>query len=341
MFEGAPKRKHILKRLSRYIPKQFAAYYLDKTSGETTAEPVESAPTFSMKDAMQNALARRQNKERTLHRENKENLSGHSNGTRDQAQTGRPRPKQMGRRTKVDPNTFVGAPRVMTSATVREADHGLNAPHRSGRVPISASSGGIQRKPRYSKRARMLNPSSVSVSSASSPQITLQAPPKQMARRTKSAADHSGFDDSFKKLRRLQDADADLSRPVDRHKRKQKAITRKGGFDAVAKGLMAPDLYSRYDGRMKEWKGLDRNDINFASNKKRVLQSILNIFVECSIADIEAGHLSKFRNLSSGFDKRLTNRGDRKVYHEIILQCTALSPYLKKLRAQRKEQYPL
>ena len=138
-ISGAPKRRHILNKLTRYIPKQFTTYYVDKVVAHNKPEAAPSAPTFSMEDAMQNALVRRQNKERTLRREN------------------------------------------------------------------------------------------------------------------------------------------NLSRPIDRHKRKKKAITRKHGFDGLCKGLMSEELYLRYEECMKEWKGLDRNDINFGSNKKAVLQKMLNI----------------------------------------------------------------
>merc|ERR1712113_1227672 len=116
----------------------------------------------------------------------------------------------------------------------------------------------------------------------------------------------------------------------------RKAITRKHGFDGLCKGLMSAELYVRFEESLKKWRGLDCNDANWESNKKRALKELLDIFLEATEDDIRAGHLSKFRNLSSGFDKRLTNRQDKLVYHDLILKAPLLEGYLKKLSDQRK-----
>ena len=304
------------------------SYYTDKTNEEQKA----SASTFSMKDAMQNALSRA--------KDNKENQSGDANSSL--TSKGPSRSKETRQRTKQNPDIFVGVSRKKTvDAECGEVNEPLR---RTATVPLAASSGDIRRKSKYSKRARMLNPSICAPSSSQNArdrgQIMLNAPPKNgNAKMTGSSSEHRGFDESFKKLRKLQDENADLSRPIDRHKRKKKAITRKHGFDGLCKGLMSDDLYMRYEETMKEWRGLDCNDINFANNKKRVLRQILDIFVECCNEDIRTGHMSKFRNLSCGFDKRLTNRGDKVIYRDLMLNhVPQLQGYLNNLRAQQKER---
>eukprot|EP01083_Nonionella_stella_P047931 128355_1 len=145
---------------------------------------------------------------------------------------------------------------------------------------------------------------------------------------------HHSLDDSFVKLRKLQNKNADVSVPQNKHKRKKKTVTKSNGFDGLCRSLMRSEDFRKLHRSLKEWKGV-KNDAEMTQNKKRILNSIVNIFLETCRDDIKEGHLTKFRSISKAFNNRLTKQQDKKIYHQIIRNTDQIKPHLQTLYQTR------
>ena len=147
------------------------------------------------------------------------------------------------------------------------------------------------------------------------------------------------MDDSFIKLRKLQDKNADITKAYNKHKRKKKGITKNNGYDGICKTFMNDQQYGLLQKYIKEWKGLDATDINYPTNKKKILQNIFDLFVSICRNDINEGHMSNFRSLTGGFQKNyLTNNQDKRTFHKLLLECTEMKDHLQQIRAQQQSK---
>ena len=212
--------------------------------------------------------------------------------------------KPRGRKPKQNPNIFIGGQRASNKITL--------------------SHGNINRKNKYSKRIRMLNNNN---NNNNNNNIN-----------NKKDKNNVLFDDSFVKLRKLQDKNANISEPLNRHKRKIKNVTKNNGYNGLCMALLTSDEYQELQKYISFWKKLDKNDINFVSNKKKILLNILNIFINSCRQDIKHGHFSNFRSLSRGFDKTiLTKNEDRGIYQKLLLDAPELTEHFQKIRTQQQQ----
>ena len=190
---------------------------------------------------------------------------------------------------------------------------------------ISSGSGDIQRSNRnYSKRAKTL-----SQKQFVDKEIVLSMPSKENLKPAK----HHSLDDTFVKLRKLQDQNADVSQPLNRHKRKKMNVTRNKGFEGLCKALMSDGHFEELKICLKEWKGIGAN-----ADRKEKLKKITDVLFKSCGNDIRNGHVSKFRSMAKALNKMLTKKGDQKIYHNLIQSADIMKEHLDKIRQRQKSR---